>query len=181
MRLPVAAKIALKTAGATTGTPGSPTPVGGSLLGTTCTSTTGISSMRSISYSSKLASLTRPFSMVIPDFSAAVSPNTTALSICAAMMPGLTARPQSTAQTMRGGGQLVDEALDHEGVERAVDRAPPAARHDRFRRGVLDAHVRDGVRQVTGAAELIRFGMGGGGIVERLDRRRHEPVVPGDD
>ena len=82
---------------------------------------------------------------------------------------------------MRGGGQLVDEALDHEGVERAVDRAPPAARHDRFRRGVLDAHVRDGVRQVTGAAELIRFGMGGGGIVERLDRRRHEPVVPGDD
>jgi hypothetical protein len=43
MRLPVAAKIALHTAGAIGGTPGSPTPVGFSFEGTMCTSTFGIS------------------------------------------------------------------------------------------------------------------------------------------
>lgn len=45
---PVAAKIALTTAGAIGGVPGSPTPPGASWLGTTCTSTFGISLMRSI-------------------------------------------------------------------------------------------------------------------------------------
>src|SRR5260370_27961918 len=48
MGLPVAAKIALQTAGAIGGVPGSPTPPGASLLGTMCTSTTGISAIRSI-------------------------------------------------------------------------------------------------------------------------------------
>lgn len=48
-RLPVAAKIALATAGAMGGTAGSPAPPDFSRLGTTCASTTGISSMRSTS------------------------------------------------------------------------------------------------------------------------------------
>src|SRR6266849_2520608 len=48
-RLPVAAKTALQTAGATTGKPGSPLPVGSSLLMTRCTSTLGISVMRGMS------------------------------------------------------------------------------------------------------------------------------------
>ena len=47
MRLPVAAKIALTTAGAIGGVPGSPMPPGVSVLGTMCTSTLGISFMRS--------------------------------------------------------------------------------------------------------------------------------------
>jgi hypothetical protein len=48
MRLPVAAKIALATAGASGGTPGSPTPPAGALLERMCTSTTGISFILSI-------------------------------------------------------------------------------------------------------------------------------------
>jgi hypothetical protein len=39
--------MALTTAGASGGTPGSPTPVGAAVLGTICTSTTGISWIRS--------------------------------------------------------------------------------------------------------------------------------------
>src|SRR5260221_6432889 len=46
-RFPASAKSALATAGATGGVPGSPTPVGFSPPGTRCTSTTGISFMRS--------------------------------------------------------------------------------------------------------------------------------------
>ena len=46
-RLPVAAASALATAGAITGTPGSPTPDGLSVDGTMCTSTAGISLIRS--------------------------------------------------------------------------------------------------------------------------------------
>src|SRR5258708_209601 len=48
MRLPVTAKIAFASAGATGGTPGSPTPVGFSVLGTICTSISGDSKIRSI-------------------------------------------------------------------------------------------------------------------------------------
>jgi hypothetical protein len=47
MRFPVAANRAFATAGAMGGSPGSPTPPGGSLLRTKCTSTFGISFMRS--------------------------------------------------------------------------------------------------------------------------------------
>src|SRR5258708_3204500 len=47
MRLPVAAKIALHSAGTTGGTESSPEPVGFSVLGTMWTSTTGIASRRS--------------------------------------------------------------------------------------------------------------------------------------
>ena len=43
MRLPVSLNTALATAGAIGGVPGSPMPVGGSLLATICTSTRGIS------------------------------------------------------------------------------------------------------------------------------------------
>ncbi len=46
-RFPVAAKMALEIAGATAGTPGSPTPVGASAEPTMCTSTFGMSLMRS--------------------------------------------------------------------------------------------------------------------------------------
>jgi hypothetical protein len=45
MRFPVAAKMALATAGAAAGTPGSPQPPGGSTLGTMWTSTTGGASL----------------------------------------------------------------------------------------------------------------------------------------
>ncbi len=48
MRLPVAAKIAFVTAGATLGTPGSPRPPAASPESRMCTSTTGISLIRSI-------------------------------------------------------------------------------------------------------------------------------------
>ncbi len=48
-RLPVAAKIALATAGIIDGVLASPIPPGAAWLGTMCTSTTGISSMRSTS------------------------------------------------------------------------------------------------------------------------------------
>jgi hypothetical protein len=48
-RLPVAAKIALATAGIMVGVLASPIPPGAAWLGTMCTSTTGISSMRSTS------------------------------------------------------------------------------------------------------------------------------------
>ena len=48
IRLPVAAKIALVTAGATVGTPGSPRPPGASPESRMCTSTTGISLILSI-------------------------------------------------------------------------------------------------------------------------------------
>src|SRR5947199_3374853 len=48
IRFPVPAKIALHTAGAIGGVPGSPTPPCASVLGTMWTSTTGISARRSI-------------------------------------------------------------------------------------------------------------------------------------
>src|SRR5438132_12034095 len=48
IRLPVPAKIALQTAGAIGGVPGSPTRPCASVLGTIWTSTTGISARRSI-------------------------------------------------------------------------------------------------------------------------------------
>ena len=48
MRLPVAAKIALQTAGATVGTPGSPSPPGAWPESRMCTSVTGISAIRII-------------------------------------------------------------------------------------------------------------------------------------
>ena len=54
IRLPVAAKMALLTAGATQGTAGSPMPVGGAWEGTICTSTTGIWSIRNPTKSWKL-------------------------------------------------------------------------------------------------------------------------------
>jgi hypothetical protein len=58
--LPVALKRALATAGATGGTPGSPTPVGCSVGETIWTSTFGMSLMRSGSYVSKFAWSTTP-------------------------------------------------------------------------------------------------------------------------
>src|SRR5215831_9532418 len=65
MRRPVAAKIALSTAGAATDTVGSPTPPQKPPDGTRTTSTGGISRMRSELYVSKLVCSTAPFLMVI--------------------------------------------------------------------------------------------------------------------
>ena len=48
MRFPVPAKMALQTAGAITGRPGSPMPVGSSVLLTMCTSIFGVSLIRGI-------------------------------------------------------------------------------------------------------------------------------------
>src|SRR5258706_1392858 len=50
MRLPVTAKIAFASAGATGGKPGSPMPLGSSVDGTMCVSITGHSNMRSALY-----------------------------------------------------------------------------------------------------------------------------------
>ena len=62
------------TAGAEAGSPGSPVPLGAAVLGTMCTSTAGISSMRSSSKSWKFDCSTAPFLMVIASFSAAERP-----------------------------------------------------------------------------------------------------------
>src|SRR2546425_12707544 len=48
IRFPVAAKIALASAGAVTAVPGSPIPPGGSRLRTRCTSIRGVSFIRSV-------------------------------------------------------------------------------------------------------------------------------------
>jgi hypothetical protein len=72
-RLPVAAKIALHSAGASGGTGGSPTPPQKSPLGTITVSTCGTSAMRSISQSWKFDCSAAPPSIVISPLSAAVS------------------------------------------------------------------------------------------------------------
>jgi hypothetical protein len=65
MRFPVSAKIALHTAGAAAGSPGSPNPVGGATDLTKCTSTTGGECcIRNIGYSSKLVCPAAPRSMM---------------------------------------------------------------------------------------------------------------------
>src|SRR5712691_1454599 len=64
--LPVAAKTALRTAGATTLIVGSPTPPQKSPDGTITVSTLGISARRRICYRSKLRSVMRPFSTAHP-------------------------------------------------------------------------------------------------------------------
>ena len=66
MRLPVAWKMALHTAGAIPGVLASPAPPEAFWLGTMWTSTAGIPSMRNTSYRWKLLCCTRPRSMVMP-------------------------------------------------------------------------------------------------------------------
>ena len=73
-RFPVAAKIALVTAGTIAEVPASPIPPGGSELLMMWTSMAGASLMRSIWYVSKLACSTRPSLSVISPWSAAVIP-----------------------------------------------------------------------------------------------------------
>ncbi len=73
--------VALECAGATGGTGGSPMPDGARSLSTTCTSTRGISSMRTTRNSSKLVSRTRPRANVILPCSVADRPKAIALSI----------------------------------------------------------------------------------------------------
>src|SRR5581483_3934235 len=74
MRLPVALNSALHSAGAIGGVPGSPTPVGFSADGTMCTSTAGISLMRSGMYWWKLLSCTTPSLSVMAPCRAALRP-----------------------------------------------------------------------------------------------------------
>src|SRR6266700_1940370 len=101
MRLPVAAKTALASAGAVTAVPGSPIPPGASLLRTRCTSIAGVSLIRSTRTLWKFDCSTRPFLSVTSPHNAPPMPNTTPPSICALTMSGFTTVPQSTAQTTR--------------------------------------------------------------------------------
>src|SRR5262249_53076897 len=86
--LPVAANIALSTAGVTTEIVGSPTPPQKSIDGTTTVSTFGISTSLSISYVSKFVSTMRPLSTVHAPKNAALNPMTTEPSTCAAICAG---------------------------------------------------------------------------------------------
>src|SRR5262249_39686536 len=72
--LPVAAKIALSTAGVTTLIVGSPTPPQKSPDGTITVSTLGISARRRIGYRSKFISPMRPFCTVHSPYIAALRP-----------------------------------------------------------------------------------------------------------
>ena len=75
MRFPVTAKIALHTAGATGGVPGSPIPPQRApLLSVRYVSIRGASAIRTIGYVSKLPCSTAPFLIVIASNSAAVRP-----------------------------------------------------------------------------------------------------------
>src|ERR1044072_1652035 len=79
MRFPVAAKIALHSAGANGGTPGSPTPLAGTSIGcsTICTRVSfGDSSIRAIGASLKLPCSTRPsLKLISPYLSSASEPH----------------------------------------------------------------------------------------------------------
>src|SRR5690606_763305 len=79
MRFPVAAKIALHSAGITGGSGGSPRPVGGLSVLRKCTSSSGGACVsRSSGKSWKLLCTARPRSMVISCPSASSSPSSTA-------------------------------------------------------------------------------------------------------
>src|SRR6267143_4250065 len=101
IRLPVAAKTALASAGAVTAVPGSPIPPGFSKLRTRCTSIAGASLIRSVRTSWKFDCCTRPFSIVTSPHKAALIPKRIPPSICALTVSGFTTVPQSTAQTTR--------------------------------------------------------------------------------
>src|SRR5438445_13826859 len=101
MRLPVAAKTALASAGAVTAVPGSPIPPGFSKLRTRCTSIAGASLIRNVRTSWKLDCCTRPFSIVTSPHKAPLIPKMIPPSICALTVSGFTTVPQSTAQTTR--------------------------------------------------------------------------------
>src|SRR3954453_10119903 len=139
MRLPVAAKIALHSAGANGGTPGSPTPLGCTSIecSTMCTRVSrGDSSMRAIWKSLKFDCSTRPSFNVISPYFASERPITAAPSICERTRSGLTQKPQSTAVSTRGIEMLPLASTSPSthgrdvGDERAVrrDAEPPALR-----------------------------------------------------
>ena len=77
MRFPVAAKIALQSAGTTGGSAGSPMPVGGYSVTFQCTSTGGDCASRINGKSAKLLWTARPFSIVISCASASEIPSST--------------------------------------------------------------------------------------------------------
>src|SRR5216683_3323986 len=141
MRRPVAAKTAFDTAAAVTAVPGSPIPPGASRLRTRCTSIAGASLIRTTRTSWKLDCSTRPFLSVTPPHSAPPIPKMIPPSICAFTVSGLTTTPQSTAIgdriLLRGRGELVHEALDHEVVVCHADASPEPGVDDRL----LVAHV----------------------------------------
>ena len=85
---------------------------------------------------------------------------------------------------LRRRGQLVDEALDHEGVARRADAAPERGRNaGRLLAHVVDVEVRDLVRQLDGAVDRV----GIDAVLEqrreeaRHDRRADDAMVPGDE
>src|SRR5882724_4429961 len=101
IRLPVAAKTALATAGAVTAVPGSPIPPGASPFRTRCTSIAGVSLSRSTRTSLKFDCCTRPFLSVTSPYRAPLIPKMIPPSIWAFTVSGFTTVPQSTAQTIR--------------------------------------------------------------------------------
>src|SRR6185295_4840260 len=86
---PVARAIALAKAGASGGRPGSPRPVGGSALGTTCTAMRGMSGKRATRYSPKLLCSTTPsFSVMALPGRQVDSPISAAPCTCASTLNG---------------------------------------------------------------------------------------------
>lgn len=97
--------MAFATAGASGGTPGSPTPAGGRRLGTIHVSTSGARAIGRRGDSVEFRCCTIPAVTSTFPHSAAVRANTTAPSICCATIPGFTTVPQSMAHTRCTGGR----------------------------------------------------------------------------
>src|ERR1035437_9362161 len=98
--LPMSCATALAIAGATTGTPASPMPVGGLSVETTLISIGGTSDIRITRYSVKFDSCGTPFLRLICSISAAPSPNVISPSTCATTFFGCAAMPGSTVAHM---------------------------------------------------------------------------------
>ncbi|PAV93115.1 hypothetical protein WR25_13609 [Diploscapter pachys] len=100
-RLPVAEKTALAIAGATAGTPSSPTPPGASPDAISSTTMSGLSTSRGRLSPAKPRARVRPFAIPVDAPSACAMPKIRPPSICCRTRSGLTIRPQSTAATRR--------------------------------------------------------------------------------
>ena len=83
---------------------------------------------------------------------------------------------------LRVGGELVDEALDHEGPARHANAAPPRSRNARrFLRDPVDVNVAERVRLVRRALDRVGIDaiLDPGRAVARDDRRAGDAMRPG--
>src|SRR5882762_4303377 len=102
MRFPVAAKIALHSAGAIAGNPGSPIPPGAASLSTMCTYVSrGAEFMRATGNESKFDCSIAPFAAVISPHRAILAPITAAPSNWFRAISGFTTVPASSAESTR--------------------------------------------------------------------------------